>query len=304
MFEHFTFGAQAQTNYDEDVSASPTDTSFPSPIEAPPQAVSPFDSWESSPYQQGLNDIVNQLSNHSLSHDSEEPQRSLWQEPQLPSPDSGDPFTEEELTYVSTTRGMAKVHHSTQSVPNTPLMAPSSNGSVACRRMQRQLNVQLQSCSNHVRDINALVEDMITSNSQCRLHKSTSQPYLSSPPPSRHGEEDLVGNITEFEPRPPSSRHGEEDLVVNTTEFEPRHISVDEDEGFGDFEDLSTLLKEEVSLRRASTPSGIRKYGGLRYRASAECVGANGVMGPNGRTKVRCVPRMRKRPSKVIRVPE
>ena len=283
MFEHFTFGAQAQTNNDEDVSASPTDTSFPSPIEAPPQPISPFDSWESSPYQQGLDDIVNQLRNHSLSHDSEEPQRSLWQESQLPSPDPDDPFTEEELSYISTTRGMAKVHNSTQSMPNTPLMAPSHNGSVACRRLQRQLNVQLQSCSNHVRDINSLVEDMITSNSQCRLHKSTSRPYLSSPP---------------------SSRHEEEDLVVDTTESEASHISVDEDEGFGDFEDPSTLLQEEVSLRRASTPSGIRKYGGLRYRASAECVGANGVMGSNGKTKVRSVPRMRKRPSKIIRVPE
>lgn len=282
MFEHFTFGAQPQINYDDDVSASPTDTSFPSPIEAPPSSISPFDPWNSSPYQEGLNDIVNQLNNHSLSHDSEEPQQSLWRDAQLPSPEyDADPFSEEELTYVSTTRGMARVHHTTQSVPNTPLMPPSQSGSVACRRLQRQLNVQLQSCSNHMRNINSLVEDMIVSNSQCRLHKSTSRQYLSSPPPSRHGMEECV---------------------IETTEFETPNIVVDEDEGFGDCEDQSALLKEEVSLRRASTPIGIRKYGGLRYRASAECVGNNGAIGSNGRMKVRSVPRMRRR--KVVRVPE
>jgi hypothetical protein len=277
MFEHFTFGAQAQTNYDEDISASPTDTTFPSPIEAPPQSVS--DPWES----RGINDIVNQFSNHSLTHDSEEPQQSLWPDSQLPSPEfDTDPFTEEELSYVSTTRGMARVPHNTRSMPNTPLMAPSQNGTVACRRLQRQLNVQLQSCTTHMRDINALVEDMIVSNSQCRLHKSTSRPYLSSPPPSRHGSDDLVVDTTEFETHP--------------------IMDVDEDEGFGDFEDPATVMKEEVSLRRASTPSGIRKYGGLKYRNSQECVGGNTAMGANGRLKVRCVPRMRKR--KVVRVPE
>jgi len=277
MFEHFTFGAQAQTNYDEDISASPTDTTFPSPIEAPPQSVS--DPWES----RGINDIVNQFGNYSLSHDSEEPQQSIWPDSQFPSPDfDPDPFTEEELTYVSTTRGMARVPHNIHSMPNTPLMSPSQNGSVACRRLQRQLNVQLQSCSTHMRDINALVEDMIVSSSQCRLHKSTSRPYLSSPPPSRDGSDALVVDSTEFDTRP---------VIV-----------VDEDEGFGDFEDPAIIMKEDLSLRRASTPSGIRKYGALKYRASAECVGGNAVIGPNGRKKVRCLPRMRKR--KVVRVPE
>ncbi|TVY81111.1 hypothetical protein LSUE1_G007312 [Lachnellula suecica] len=275
MFESYVFGScTSQTKYDEDISASPTDTSF-SPIEPSPDSISPFSSWEISPFQGGINDIVNQFSNQSLSPDCEEPQRSVWQHSQLASPDfeDEDPFTEEELTYVSTTRGMARVHHTTQSMPNTPMMAPSHNSAVACRRLQRQLNVQLQSCSNHMKDINALVEDMITTNSQCKLHKSASRPYLQSPPPRQHASDDLVAESTEIETR------------------------IHEDEGFGDFEDAATMMKEEVSLRRASTPIGIRKYGGLRYRASAESVGAS----LNGKTKVRCVPRMRKR--KVISVP-
>ncbi|TVY33505.1 hypothetical protein LSUB1_G008722 [Lachnellula subtilissima] len=282
MFENFTFGAQAHTKYEGDIPASPTDTSFSSPVEAPPPYFSPFDSWESGPQQQGLNEIVHKFSNHSLTFESEEPQRSIWHETRLSSPDCDmDPFTEEELTYVSTTRGMTKVQHKAHSsAPDAPLTPSSNNGSVGCRRLQRQLNVQLQSCSNHMRDINTLVEDMITSNSQCNLHKSPSRQYLSSPPPSIHGEE--------------------EDLVVELLDYEPRHISVDEDEGFGDYEE-PTFMKEDLSLRRASTPTGIRKYGGLRCRSSSESVGTNG-MASNGRMKVRCLPRMRKR-DKVVRVP-
>lgn len=279
MFEHFTFGAQAQTNHHEDISASPTDTSFPSPIEAPPASVCPFESWEAGPFQEGMNDIVNQLSSHSLLHDSEEPQASIWRDSQPLSP-AFDPFTEEELSYVSTTRGMAIVHHSTKSMPNTPLMASSHSGTLACRRLQRQLNVQLQSSANHTRDINALVESMIVNNSQCNLRKSTSRPYLLSLP---------------------SKRHDTEEPLIQTTEVEAQVPTLHEDEGFGDFDDPSTLMKEEVSLRRASTPTGIRKHS-LRYRASAECVGSNVIVGPNGRLKVRSVPRMRKR--KVVRVPE
>ncbi|TVY34005.1 hypothetical protein LOCC1_G008703 [Lachnellula occidentalis] len=257
MFENFTFGAQAQTIYDRDIPASPTDTSFHSPVEAPS-----FDSWESGP-QQGLNDIVHKFSNHSLSLENEEPQRSIWQETQ-PGPDCDmNPFTENELSYVSTTRGMTKVQHNTPSPAPTPLMPSSNNGSVACRRLQRQLNVQLQSCSNHMRDINTLVEDMITSNSQCNLHKSASKPCLLSPPPSIHGEE--------------------EDLVVDLLDYEPRNISVDEDEGFGDYEE-PMFFKDDLSLRRACTPTGIRKYSGLRHRSSSESVGANG-MASNGRMK-------------------
>jgi hypothetical protein len=122
-----------------------------------------------------------------------------------------------------------------------------------------------------------LVEDMIVTNSQCTLHKSTSRPYLSSPPPSRADREELV---------------------VETTEFQlPARNFPDEDEGFSEIADEDWGIEEEMTLRRASTPSGIRKYGVMRWRGSAECVAA---VNAAGRTKVRSVPRMRRRKPKSV----
>jgi hypothetical protein len=277
MFEHFTFAAQAQTNHDE-VLASPTDISFPSPLSPPPTSYSPTQ-------LDGVSDIVNQLSKQSLYPESknELPQQSIWQgrepdeSPTLDLDHDMEPFSPDELSYVSTTKGLITINsRESPSLPNTPTLPhphPRS-GTVACRRLQRQLNVQLQSCSNHVRDINALVEDMIVSNIQCRLHKSPSRLHLSSPPPSR-----LSG------------------LVVDTTEESPSF----EDEGFAEIDDPMWAIEEEMSLWRASTPSGIRKYNHVRCRASAECVGGP-VMGTNGVMKVRNVTRMRRR--KVKSVPE
>ncbi|KAF4626310.1 hypothetical protein G7Y89_g11851 [Cudoniella acicularis] len=262
MFEHFTFGAHAHAqSHEDDAAPSPTDTSFPSPIS--PQSF-PFQ-WEEAS-QTGINDIVHKLSNSSLTH-HESAQQSPWQS-QLPSPYfDHDPFTEEEMSFVSTTRGMARVRCGHSSLP-----IPSRKETVASRRMQRQLNVQLQTCSSHVRDINALVEDMIVSNSQCNLQKSTKSYPLS----------------------PPS-----DELVIDPMEFTGNKSNIYEDEGFSEMEDPVLLMKEEISLRRASTPSGIRKHNGIRYRASAECVGNPTTV--NSRMKVRSVPRMRRREVLAVR---
>jgi hypothetical protein len=140
----------------------------------------------------------------------------------------------------------------------------------------------MQSSKSHIRDINALVEDMIASNKQCRIYQAHSKPYVPA--------EDL----------PP--------LEIDTMEFEGRDITPDIDEGFHDDEtwnpevdadaNVDVELREEMSFRRASTASGIRKNGRLRFGRSAdvECVG--------GRMKVRCRPRMRKRILKVCRTVE
>jgi hypothetical protein len=275
MFEHFTFAAQAQTNHDE-VLASPTDISFPSPLSPPPTSFFPTQ-------LDGVSDIVNQFSKQTLypEFENELPQQSICQSredddsPTLDLDHDMEPFSPDELSYVSTTKGMITINSwESPSPPNTPTLPHPKSSTVACRRLQRQLNVHLQSCSNHVRDINALVEDMIVSNSQCRLHKSPSRLPLSSPPPSRLS-----------------------DLVVDTTQEPPPF----EDEGFAEIEDSMWGIEEEMSLRIAGTPSGIRKYNHARWRASVECVGGP-VMGINGTMKVRNVPRMRKR--KVKGVPE
>lgn len=275
MFEHFTFAAEAQTIHD-DVLASPTDISFPSPLSPPPTSFFPtqFD---------GVSDIVNQFSKQSLYPESENefPQQSIWRgkeddaAPTLDLDHDMEPFSPEELSYVSTRKGIITINSwESRSLPNTPPLSHPRSGTVACRRLQRQLNVQLQSCSNHVRDINALVEDMIVSNTQCRLHKSPSRLHLSSPPTSRLS-----------------------DLVVDTTE----EATPFEDEGFAEIEDSMWGMEEEMSLRRASTPSGIRKFNNVRWRSSAECVGGP-IVGVNGLVKVRNVTRMRRR--KVKSIPE
>ncbi len=276
MFDNFTFGPQALPTVTEEqiISTSPTDTSFASPISA--NQLSSLPPW--SPYQQDTVDgIAHKLSRQSLRRDEGElPEHSIWNgDESLPSPDldETDDFTPDEISYVSTTHGMTTVSipTSTHSLPNPPAL-PQPQGALACRRLQRQLNVQLQSSSTHMRDLNALVEDMIVTNSQCTLHQSTPRPYLSSPPPSRAGGEELV---------------------VDTTEPEPQPNNFLEDEGFSEIADEDWGLEEEMTLRRASTPSGIRKYGLIRWRGSADCVAP---VNSAGKSKIRSVPRMRRRP--------
>ncbi|KAN0112903.1 hypothetical protein V8E51_005854 [Hyaloscypha variabilis] len=283
MFEHFTFAAQAQPidQQEEIISTSPTDTSFPSPVSATEQSSLP--PW--SPYHQDtVEGIAHKFSQQSLRRENDElPQQSIWhgQDESLPSPDfdMDDDFTSYEISYVSATRGIITVPSSTSthSLPHLPSLPHPRGGTLACRRLQRQINVQLQASSSHIRDINALVEDMIVTNSQCTLHKSTSRPYLSSPPPSRADREELVVDMTEFQL--------------------PARNFPDEDEGFSEIADEDWGIEEEMTLRRASTPSGIRKYGVMRWRGSAECVAA---VNAAGRTKVRSVPRMRRRKPKSV----
>lgn len=283
MFDNFTFGPQALPTVTDEriISTSPTDTSFPSPILA--NQLSSLPPW--SPYQQGpVDGIAHKFSQQSLRRDEVElPQHSVWNgDESLPSPDfdQTDDFTLDEISYVSTTHGMTTVSisTSTQSLPNPPAL-PQPQEALACRRLQRQLNVQLQASSTHMRDLNALLEDMIVTNSQCTLHQSTPRPYLSSPPPSIAGGEELV---------------------VDTTEIEPQRNNFHEDEGFSEIADEDWGPEEEMTLRRASTPSGIRKYGLIRWRGSADCVAP---VNSAGRTKIRSVPRMRRRP-KPKSVPE
>ncbi|KUJ17896.1 uncharacterized protein LY89DRAFT_30072 [Mollisia scopiformis] len=284
MFEHFTFGAQAQTSYiqheNDEAFPSPTDCSFRL---ATPPPTSFFEGEVEVSSRGGINDLVNKLSTQSLRpDDDEQPQRSIWTST-LPSPDfSTDTdndmmpdFTPEELSYISTGRGkvtLPSLHSS--SVPNLSSITNPRNGTVACRRLQRQLNVQLQTCSSHVKDISALVEDMIETSSQCRLHTSPStRPFVTEP------------------------------LELDTEEEDPSPLQqlqqqLPEDEGFAEMEDED--LDEEMTLRRASTPSGIRKWNVVRYRASGECIGGPPELAWMGRRKVRCVPRMRRRKPKTV----
>ncbi|KAG9230516.1 hypothetical protein BJ875DRAFT_384939 [Amylocarpus encephaloides] len=266
MFEHFTFSAQSRFPCQEEDPASPFDNS--SSISPPPSSL-PF---QCEPSQPGMGDIVHQMSKSSLSPESEVPQRSVCRtttdEPIMDVDDEDeDPFSQE-LSYTA---------------PPIPLSPRSADGTVACRRVQRQRITQKQSCSNHVRDITALVEEMIEGHSQCTFRK-TPTTYLQSPPPSRGNDEELVVDPT-----------------IPVTYFN-RYISPDEDDAFDDMEDYGLrLIKEEISLRRqcvsSASPSGVRKHTGggkMSHRRSGELLnGTTAVV--DGRLKVRSAPRMRKR---------
>lgn len=115
------------------------------------------------------------------------------------------------------------------------------------------------------------------SNSQCTLRKIISRPYLSSPPPSR-------------------GRDTGAKLSIDGDEWDEGRLSLDMDEGFHEDESFGVEEEMEMSLRRASAPSGIRKYNGVRYGRSVD------VIAIGGKLKVRNLPRMRKR--RVPRVPE
>jgi len=259
MFEHFTFGAVSQTCQQDDIHPSPTDTSFPQ--QYTPSSTSY--SFPSSTPSSNINDIVDKFNAHSLSRDELVEQFAAWTRGSTSDDD-------EDVDMPSFEQPSTCIKH-TASVPTTPIDPPIRD-TIACRRLQRQLNVQMQTSVTHIRDINTLVEDMIVSNSQCRLHPSKS--YL-SPPPSRAG----------FPP-----------LIVDTTSYSQQILDVDE----GFHEDECLLEEEtETSLRRASTPSGIRKYNAnVRWGRSAD------VALVGGRLKVKSKPRMRKRIKGPASVPE
>jgi hypothetical protein len=292
MFEHFTFGAQAQAihQHEEDISASPTDCSFSTPL-LPETSSS---SYRSSRQQGGMSDIVHEFSQHSFfkPDDDERPQPSIWQG-RSGTPSSPDfhstmqEFTPENISYLATvcrpilTPGYRE---NTRSSPPSPTLPCPRSGIVASRRLQRQLNVQLQTSHCHLKDINALVESMIETSAQCRLHKS-------SPPPSRS---------------PSRSPTKAQNLSIDpATQYPHRAITPDpdEDEGFAEIEEISATIE---SLRRASTPSGIRKFKALRMKSSAECLNNGKVLiDAHGKIKVRSAPRMRRRkPMTVTSVPE
>jgi hypothetical protein len=121
------------------------------------------------------------------------------------------------------------------STPNSP---PYLSTLRVCRRLQRQLNSQLLCTRSQVEAISKLVEEMVSSKSQCNV---TIPPVTSQPPSS-----------------PPISMP--DDLEADDTIL-PDHAN---DEGFceGRDEDDGEIDTDALmmSLRRASAPLGIRRH--------------------------------------------
>ncbi|KAB8290196.1 hypothetical protein EYC80_011065 [Monilinia laxa] len=267
MFENFTFGAAPTNPYqcDDDVQPSPRDDSFPVPISPSTNSYPFFNDYNpSSP----LDEIINQFDQQSLSYEHTRSTQSRQYISPTPS--------------LSEDSEMSSPINATQSVPTTPT-SPPRNGVSTCRRLQRQLNVQLQCSNSHARDISILLEDMLVNNSQCILRKSPSKDSIGySPMFPLEVDCGTQNDWNELEAL--RARRRWLHTVVN--DVDAAHV-----EG-GNWEKVDDCL----SLRRASTPSGIRKHG-LRCRTSMESVG--GV-----RSKVAKAPRMRIRKGKAERVVE
>jgi len=272
MFEHFTFAAaHAQPCERDDI--SPTDTTYPSP--APP---TPYENYPFSSSQSEINDIVNKLSQQRLvSGHKDDHFVPSWQH-SLPTPPLEDSNYAAEVSYPDTITACIA---DTQSVPSTPI-----HDSVSCRRLQRQLNVQLQTCKSHVRDINALVSDMISRSSQCRLRRIPSRQTLNTHLSDQAQE-------SSFSAVQVSDTSLDGDLIIpEIDECYADNDTLIADQGTrNEVEDNNMRLVEaETSLRRSSTPSGIRKHGSvLRFKKSSDCVSA--------RFQVAKPPRMRRRKS-------
>ncbi|CAG8959866.1 hypothetical protein HYFRA_00013138 [Hymenoscyphus fraxineus] len=287
MFEHFTFAAQAQSHCQNVEDVPPLDISLPSPVSSPiltPQ------SWNLPELQSPVDTIAHQFSTQSLSpslHD-EKSQTSLWYHPTsspiIDSDSDHDHIHPSELTYISSTRGLTRVQAEFSSFPSST----STNRTLACRRAQRQRNIQAQCSPKHMRDIQSLVSSMIESNSQCRLRKPTTIIYPNSPPPSRGGDSPYSDELT---------KSAEADIEMRCT-FD--RASSPEDEGFGDDDELVPVVREEVpSLRRCAVPGGIRKNGAVPVKGKkgreVSGVGSSCSRIVDGKAKIRCPPRMRRR---------
>lgn len=262
MFEHFNFGAAAPDQFLHDISPSPTDNSFPLSISLP-TTCPPIDR-EMRGTQASINDIMSRLRAQTI-QSGEDLERAY--QPGWTSPTSA-PCEENSRTFSYPSRAKCS-----QSLPNIhPTPAPRSDP-VGCRRLQRQLNVQLQSSKSHIRDVKALVEEMIMTNSQCVLREALSRQPPPTPPPQRC---ELLVDPMVFDERPPT-------------------LDTNIDEGFHEGEDppLEEKFADKFVYRRACTPGGIRK-------STTTPEWARGVdhIVAGGRVLVRSIPRMRKRRSR------
>lgn len=287
MFDHFKFATQAQAQHQllDHPLPSPADTSFPSP---PPSFPFPI-SHTAAP--EGINDIVTKFSEQSLLSLQSRDQLMVHQlQAWCGSSSCADDEDEKEQETNAHGCNDQSIHTAAavSEMPKTPpRMSPRARvdddgDDARSRRLQGQHNVQLQSSPAPIRDIDALVKDIVVSNLQCSLQGSTSHAHLSpapSPAPSPSPEDkanELIADPAEWV-------HGEVLTVDDGADDEGFY----EGRNWGWEEDMETWM----TLRRAGTPSGIRKYNGLSFRRTVDLLAS-------GRRLVRSVPRMRKRKRK------
>lgn len=290
MFEHYVFGASSPTVI-EDSFPSPRDCSSLPPFSSP-TSLEVDDCMEE---EEGLGNIISQLSTSLLQPDEHPQASSLWS-PTAPS------FTSEELTYTSLRRGKVNLHDRKRARESSE----ERDRRGLCKRKQRMRDTKMLSCADHKKDIEGLVKTMISTSSQCNIVPS---PTSTSQPTSHIPTSTSPLEIDPFESTPleldTPSLEAEDDFPAPPS----LQIEMHEDEGFVD-SPSSPDADIEMTLRRASMPMGVRKWNMMRYRAGGELAGAGleaygagGAYGEgwvrgemvNARKKVRCVPRMRRR---------
>lgn len=222
--------------------------------------------------QSEIDQIIFKLSQQSL---AAKEQPLSWE---LPTPPLDQNDREFDMQYEADS--IARLVTRSQTAPSTP-----SHASVSCRRLQRQLNVQLQSSTSHIRDIDSLVSEMISSSSQCRLRRTPSRqiPANPHPPPNRPLPYPL--QVCE---RPYRLLHLDQALQEGDRVFDGR-LEANRTQ-YHNVQDGGARRECEAEMRPSSTPSGIRKS--LKYRRSHD---------GTTRPLVSKVPRMRRHVTRDLR---
>ncbi|TGJ84939.1 hypothetical protein E0Z10_g3846 [Xylaria hypoxylon] len=153
--------------------------------------------------------------------------------------------------------------------------APSNDKSLAktndAKRSRRATDVRLHKSASNLRML-GLVTGMIENGVQCNVQNST--------PPSPTGTSSKSVAV------PASMRYIEPQDATDSHLLSGR-MQLEIDMGFSEL-DEETMLNDNLALRHASTPAGIRKFGFLRYRSSSEAA-------QSCKNMKKSAPRMRRR---------
>jgi len=245
MFEHYTFGVPARLEKESSIhDISPHDTSY-QPANSSSAPASPNSEPAAS---SALTDLLFKLEDSQLRSGSDDVALSYLYG--IPSPPTD---AEDELPLE------VDPAFDNNSTP-VPPMIPRPSSALRCRRLQRQLNTQLLCTQPQLQSINALVDEMVASGSQCNVHEAP------LPPPTPAVSVTASPQFIEADsPSPEPSRDD------------------DFDEGFSEPTDDVEFTTEALMmrLRGSNGPSGV-----LKYTSSSRMRGPKDVVNK---------PRMRKR---------
>jgi hypothetical protein len=172
------------------------------------------------------------------------------------------------------------------------------------RRSQRQLNTQLQYSITALRSIETLVDEMVHTGRDCNVLPAPTITTASSSSSPSSSCDSITSSFQLMHTSPTSLTTATTAPASNPQPTqagppEPPVLPVPDDEGFcegGDAEDDEGLALTEqmlLSLRRASAPMGVTKFGdsiAARVRTQGPATGSAGA-----NAVVMCFPRMRRK---------